>query len=139
MMASCSGQTGAWLTVRMDAMLCSCMVSDRLPLMRVATYEILDTATVEAAQLLVMTAARSLQAGHDPHQQQQPLPALNTELTALSVNAQCSQQESWQPTPFDVIGMRCSVIMSSPLPRCRGEAIAQQVSGEAPNYTLFMG
>ena len=71
-MAGCSRQTEAWLTVRMEAMLCSCMVSDRLPLMRVATYEILDTATVEAAQLLVITAARSLQAGQDPHQQQQP-------------------------------------------------------------------
>ena len=45
-------------------MLCSCMVSDRLPLMRVATYEMLDTATVEAAQPLVMTAARSLQSMH---------------------------------------------------------------------------
>ena len=71
-------------------MLCSCMVSDRLPLMRVATYEILDTATVEAAQLLVMTAARSLQARHDPHQQQQPLLAWKRAGCTLS-HAQCSQ------------------------------------------------
>ena len=119
-------------------MLCSCMVSDRLPLIRVATYEMLDTATVEAAQLLVMTAARSLQAGHDPHQQQQPLPALSRADCALG-HAQCSQQESWQPTPFDVIGMRCSVIMSSTLPQCRGKASARQMSGEAPNYTFSMG
>ena len=75
-------------------MLCSCMVSDRLPLMRVATYEILDTATVDAAQLLVMTAARSLQARRDPHQQQQPLLAVHRADCTHSY-AQRSQQESW--------------------------------------------
>ena len=97
-------------------MLCSCMQSDRLPLVRVATYEMLETATVEAAHVLVMTAARSLQTMHDPLQQYQlPLALHSIELT-LNIHSAASRRAGNPHCPMSLTCVALSEITSFPQP-----------------------